>query len=728
MITSRLRGRRLVVALAATAALAAAPSVAGAVVSTGHSGWAWSSPSPQGEDINDLSFAGSTGYAVGGFGTLLRSSDGGQSWTGLPSSTTQALARVAAIGPAGVVAAGGCAVRKSEDAGATLARVDVGGGDSGCGTAVRAVTFADPMNGLLVFDNGLVLSTADGGRSLSRRTPVPGPVSDMIAVSPSTAFATAGDAIFRTTDTGSSWTRVGETPRNIPFLFPQALRAITFASATVGYAVGDAGTVMKTTDGGATWAGAANPGPGHGLTRVRCADESLCLFTTAAGTTIIRTPDGGATYAQVTPSGSPMRSVAFASPTRAIAAGAGGATVISDDGGLTWRGVGGSIGGTLATITARAGGFGYGVGPAAIAITADGGESWRTFGIPTPLPIHVAAFIDPTRGYAQDSGGTLWRTTDGGGSWQVLDPGPVTGLVRDIIPLNGNRVILVTRGGIALSTDGGDSFTLVQSPALRRSRAIRNGVIRTVSAGARAFVIGPRGILRSLGGGARWDVVSLPRTNGRVATIAAGDCAGPAACWVVTTGGRLYRTANAGKTWINVTPGVGVPLKTIRQVAAGAAGEAFIAPALAPGGLGVVYHTADGGRTWTPQLLEAVALASIDAVPGRAWALAAGGTRALTTTSGGTVGVASTLTIKAEPRVRRGKGDVTITGRLPGARGGEQVTLYATRLPARTLTVSSSGTFTARYRLKRDTTFVAQWAGDGARDGDGTPALEVARR
>jgi hypothetical protein len=38
------------------------------------------------------------------------------------------------------------------------------------------------------------------------------------------------------------------------------------------------------------------------------------------------------------------------------------------------------------------------------------------------------------------------------------------------------------------------------------------------------------------------------------------------------------------------------------------------------------------------------------------------------------------------------------------------------------------GTFTARYRLKRDTTFVAQWAGDGARDGDGTRALEVARR
>jgi photosystem II stability/assembly factor-like uncharacterized protein len=714
-------------ALAASAALAV-PATAGAVVSTGHSGWAWSSPSPQGEDIADLAFTGSTGYAVGGFGTLLRTSDGGQTWAGLPSGTSVGLTRVAAVGPAGVVAAGGCAVRRSEDAGATLSRIDVGGGDAGCGTAVRAVAFADPLNGLLAFDNQLVLSTTDGGKHLSRRTPVPAQVTDMVAVSPTTAFATAGDAIYRTTDTANSWTRIAETPRDIPRVFPQVLRGIGFASATVAYAVGDAGTVMKSTDAGATWAAIPGPAGALPLTGVDCADENLCLFTTATGTSIVRTPDGGGTYTQVTPSGAPIRAVDFASPTRAVAAGVGGATVISDDGGLTWRGVGGNLGGALATIVARAGGFGYGVGGNAIAVTADGGESFRTFGIPTPLPIHVAAFIDPDHGYAQDTGKTLWRTSDGGVSWQVLDPGPVTGLLRDIIPLNGNRVILVTRGGIAYSADGGDSFTPVKSPALRASRAIRNGVIRTVSAGSRAFVIGARGILRSLGGGVRWDVVSLPRANGRVARLAAGDCAGPATCWVVTTGGRLYRTTNAGKTWSNVTPGVGMPLKTIRQVAAGRTGEAFIAPAPAPTGPGVVLHTVDGGKTWAPQLLQAVGIQSIDAVPGRAWALAFGGARVLTTTTGGSVGTASVLSIKPTPRVARGRGDVTITGRLAGALGGEQVTLYATRLPSRTLTVSSSGTFTARYRLKRETTFVAQWAGDGVRDGDGTAALVVTRK
>lgn len=70
---------------------------------------------------------------------------------------------------------------------------------------------------------------------------------------------------------------------------------------------------------------------------------------------------------------------------------------------------------------------------------------------------------------------------------------------------------------------------------------------------------------------------------------------------------------------------------------------------------------------------------------------------------------------------------ITIRGRLRGAQGGEQVTLYTSGAPARVLTVASSGSFTATLTVRRTTTFVAQWAGDGLRSGDGTPALVVRR-
>lgn len=728
MHARRPRLRAAAATAVAAASLGALPAAGSAVVASGHSGWAWTTPSPQGEDISDLAFVGATGYAVGGFGTVLRSNDGGLTWSGLPSGTTQGLARVAVLGAAEFVAAGGCAVRRSDDGGATLARIDVGGGDQGCGTNMRAVAFSDPVNGLLVFDNGVVLSTSDGGRSLSRRTPVPGQVTDVVATSATTAFATSLDAIYRTTDGASSWTLVAQTPRNPPFLLPRILRGIVFASPAVGYAVGDGGTVMKTTDAGATWAAIAGPVPAVDLARARCADESLCLFTISTGASLVRTADGGATYSQVTPAGVPMRAAAFASPTRAVAAGAGGVTVVSDDGGASWRGIGGGLGVDLGGVVARPGGFGYGVGPNSMAISGDGGESWRTFGIPTPRTIAVASFVDPQTGYAQDTGGTLWRTTNGGTSWQVLDPGPALGLFQDIVPLDKGRVLLLTATGVARSTDGGDTFALVDNPALVRSRIVRNRIVRYAVGGSRVFLVGRRGILRSINGGQRWEVLPLPKVRGRTPTIAAGDCGVPSTCWIVTTGSRMFRTANVGRTWTEVTPSVGVPLRTVRQIAAGGPGEAFLAlHPIPPVPQGVVLHTVDAGRTWAPQLVNAQPVVSIDAVPGRAWALS-GPNRVLTTTSGGAIGMPAALAVKPSARLIRKEATVTMAGRLSAAQGGEQVTLYATGFPARTLTVASGGSFTSVYRLKRTTTFVAQWAGDGVRDGDGTQAVTVELR
>ena len=99
---------RLSAALACAAALLAAlPALAPASVQVGSSGWQWGNPLPQGNTLRSISFAGANGYAAGDFGTLLRTTDGGTTWSGLLSGTFTNLSEVQAIDPDAVFAAGG---------------------------------------------------------------------------------------------------------------------------------------------------------------------------------------------------------------------------------------------------------------------------------------------------------------------------------------------------------------------------------------------------------------------------------------------------------------------------------------------------------------------------------------------------------------------------------------------------------------------------------------------
>src|SRR5436305_14115458 len=97
--------------------LAAVPS--GAAVSVGHSGWTWGNPLPQGNTIRVLDFNGGTGYAAGDFGTLLKTTDAGATWTGVPTGITSGLNRIDVISPSSVVIGGGCPARRPDDGGPT---------------------------------------------------------------------------------------------------------------------------------------------------------------------------------------------------------------------------------------------------------------------------------------------------------------------------------------------------------------------------------------------------------------------------------------------------------------------------------------------------------------------------------------------------------------------------------------------------------------------------------
>src|SRR5262245_1395077 len=104
---------------------------ASAAVFSGHSGWFWGSPQPQGNDLSGLDFVGARGYAAGNFGTLLRTDDAGANWTAVDTGLTDPLVRVRVIDPNTVVVGGGCALRRSDDGGQSFSRLPWTASDKG---------------------------------------------------------------------------------------------------------------------------------------------------------------------------------------------------------------------------------------------------------------------------------------------------------------------------------------------------------------------------------------------------------------------------------------------------------------------------------------------------------------------------------------------------------------------------------------------------------------------
>ena len=240
-----------------------------------------------------------------------------------------------------------------------------------------------------------------------------------------------------------------------------------FIDASTGWAVGDQGTVVHTTDGGAHWT-AQTSGVADDLTGVTFTDAQsgwATGVTSYPGSdsvtgVIIHTADGGQLWTtQATPvSDAGLGGVAFADSLHGLAVGevqgdsSDNVTVIlgTDDGGTTWteqhsynppevQNTGdGVLNGVACTDADHAVAVGGGSGATEIFRTVDGGATWTRLVKPAAWSVCLSDvdFVDADHGWAVGQGpapvgagtvitaGTVIATTDGGATWtKLLVPG-----------------------------------------------------------------------------------------------------------------------------------------------------------------------------------------------------------------------------------------------------------------------------------------------------------------
>lgn len=726
---------RAALAAAALVAAAWAPS-AGASVQVGASGWQWGNPLPQGNTLRAMSFAGATGYAVGDFGTLLKTTDGGATWSGLPVGTFGGLTTVQALDASTVFAGGGCVARRSTDGGRSFTAIRFTPVEVACRAGLRDLSFVTGDVGYLLLDDGRVFATEDGGNAFAPRTAVPetraaggsAAPAEIAFLDASTGYATSGNQVFQTRNGGGSWRAVGAGPWELARLW--------FADAQTGFAVGRGGTFLRTDDGGDTWRhhavspGGVSPG-GPDYTSIACSATRTCLLTTAGGRQIVRTTDMGDTPGSaLTPATDPIHAVGFASPTRAVAGGANGATVLSDNAGETFTAVGGGLGGSFGALRVGAvDGTAFALGgDGTFARTTDGGRSWSTGRVLTGATLVDLAFPSASVGYALDGDGGLFRTADGGTAWRTLGTGSARRPLALLAP-DTRTVLVVEPIGMRRSTDGGETFEQVRARDVLRAR-LDGGL---VASGGALVAWGRTVLLSSVDGGQRWRRLLLPGRTARerrTLRIAEVSFSSARVGLLRDTAGRVWRTSTAGGRW-RLLSAVGT--ERIAGMVIGAGGSAYLVTD-AFGGRegGYLLRTGDRGATWQPQfVVDAPIRAGGIAAGGDVDYLLAGGASLLFSTTGGVAGERSALTLATRarllPRARR----ITVTGRLQPAAGGAQV-VVSVRTPGsrawqhQTVTVASNGTFATAWRVPRGaTTFVAQWAGDFASAGAGSRTLEV---
>lgn len=236
--------------------------------------------------LNAISFPGTRAGWIAATSALLRSTNGGSTWTSLPNAPKTTLTALAALDSLTCWATGPSIIYKTTDGGTSWSSLSV---TVPSGGRLNGITMVSPQSGWAVASGGVIYKTTDGG---NRWVLVPAGVTVQLnAVSfldPARGWIVGGAGTFlQTSDSGLTWSQ-----RPIPDT--TTLLSVAFVDSVTGVSVGRLGRIFKTTNGGSTWSLRPVNTRAH-LNAVRFLGRDSGWAVGESGT-ILRTTDSGATW------------------------------------------------------------------------------------------------------------------------------------------------------------------------------------------------------------------------------------------------------------------------------------------------------------------------------------------------------------------------------------------------------------------------------------------------
>lgn len=376
------------------------------------------------------------------------------------------------------------------------------------------------------------------------------------------------------------------------------IHSIAMLGGQTGVAVGEKGTVLRTTDAGTTWTDISNLDAfTTDLFGVRALPGGD-LLAVGGLPGIFRSTDAGATWEPVAnPATAPLRHLDLTGGSTWSAVGENGLVVRSTDSGATW-GLLPSPGNTRLVDQ-----FwfdpqnGYVLGVDLVRRTTNGGQSWvvvpdvqENFFLPGDIK-----FLDPQNGWIMVDFAT-WRTTNGGVSWFQKNPpfGQGPGYQEEGAFLDANTRWVCTSGeGAEIWKTTDDGIHWIEQ--LRQDTV--GGCTDLVRLpGGRLLAVGTGGdLLHSDDDGTTWiDYTSSPSGLQRFrmeAVLSLDD----GRCFAGGDGSAWMTSADFGHSW--VAPPASPALATIYSIAF--RGQLGLVAGFAGGGQSRMARTTDGGVSWS---------------------------------------------------------------------------------------------------------------------------------
>lgn len=225
----------------------------------------------------------SLGFIIGGRGTILKTEDGGQTWSrkralsdtpgrdGNPRPLRANLMGIQMISETtGFIAGTENTILKTTDGGETWTGSSERARVGETRNNLEGIWFTSPTTGWIIGSFGTLLRTTDGGETWEKQSP--GFDNNLFGIhflDETTGWISGQEGlILHTADGGATWTQQ-ETESY------DDLHDITFVDANVGWAVGGFNSVLHTTDGGKTWSLTNIPGSAN-LKGVHATDQNNC--------------------------------------------------------------------------------------------------------------------------------------------------------------------------------------------------------------------------------------------------------------------------------------------------------------------------------------------------------------------------------------------------------------------------------------------------------------------